>query len=181
VDLLAWPRCMTMRSDAQLAPLSSPLDPNALLRDSFPPSWLQLEEAKRKKALEERRATRERRIEESLHQWQREVVPNWQVVHRSPALRKLWWAGIPTSLRASMWESAVGNPLALNRGPPFHFLLLHILKETCFRQFPELSRQSQACFICENVPGCDYARDRGRHSSHFALVAHLPSRNGAVI
>jgi len=34
---------------------------------------------------------------------------------KNPVLRKLWWSGIPTKLRASMWESAVGNALALSK------------------------------------------------------------------
>jgi hypothetical protein len=101
-----------MRADSQPAPFSSPCDANfVLLRAPLPP-----EEAKRKKALEERRALREKQVEESLHMWQKDIVPDWKVVHKSSALRKMWWQGIPTSLRASMWENAVGNPLALNKG-----------------------------------------------------------------
>jgi len=37
------------------------------------------------------------------------------VVHKNPALRRLWWQGIPTKLRATMWQNAVGNDLALNK------------------------------------------------------------------
>ncbi|TFK56724.1 RabGAP/TBC [Heliocybe sulcata] len=73
-------------------------------------------EEKRRKALQDRRLARERRIEESLHIWEKEVVPDWRAVHKRPELRKLWWGGIPTKLRASMWEKAVGNPLALSKG-----------------------------------------------------------------
>ncbi|KAI0073124.1 RabGAP/TBC [Panus rudis PR-1116 ss-1] len=72
-------------------------------------------EEKRRKALQERRLARERRIEESIHIWEREIVPDWRVVHRNPALRKLWWQGIPTKLRATMWQNAVGNDLALSK------------------------------------------------------------------
>ncbi|KAF8640745.1 hypothetical protein AX17_000396 [Amanita inopinata Kibby_2008] len=70
---------------------------------------------KRRKALQERRVLREKAIEDSIVTWQREIVPDWRVVHRNPALRKLWWRGIPTKLRAQMWQNAVGNPLALNK------------------------------------------------------------------
>ncbi|KAF8634958.1 hypothetical protein AX15_000684 [Amanita polypyramis BW_CC] len=70
---------------------------------------------KRRKALQERRLLREKVIEESIYVWKREIVPDWRVVHKTPALRKLWWHGIPTKLRAEMWERAVGNPLALNK------------------------------------------------------------------
>ena len=73
-------------------------------------------EEKRRKALQERRLARERRIEESIGIWEREVLPDWTAVHRNPQLRRLWWQGIPTKLRATMWQSAVGNPLALSKG-----------------------------------------------------------------
>ncbi|KAI0697592.1 RabGAP/TBC [Cytidiella melzeri] len=72
-------------------------------------------EEKRRKALQERRFARERRIDESVAQWEREIVPNWKVVHKDARLRKLWWQGIPTKLRATMWQNAVGNSLALSK------------------------------------------------------------------
>lgn len=66
--------------------------------------------------MQERRLAREKKIEESLHIWEKEIVPDWRVVHKNPALRKLWWKGIPSKLRAPMWERAVGNALALSKG-----------------------------------------------------------------
>lgn len=73
---------------------------------------------KRRKALQERRLARERRIEASFQVWEKEIAPDWRVVYKNPQLRKLWWQGIPTKVRASMWEKAVGNPLALSKGEP---------------------------------------------------------------
>ena len=73
-------------------------------------------EEKRRKALQDRRFARERRIEDSLVHWEREIVPNWKVVFKEPRLRKLWWQGIPSKLRATMWQNAVGNSLALSKG-----------------------------------------------------------------
>ncbi|KAF9074847.1 rab-GTPase-TBC domain-containing protein [Rhodocollybia butyracea] len=70
---------------------------------------------KRRKALQERRLIREKKIEDSLHLWEKEIVPDWRVVHKNAQLRKTWWKGIPSKLRASMWERAVGNPLALSK------------------------------------------------------------------
>ncbi|KAH9065828.1 rab-GTPase-TBC domain-containing protein [Lactarius vividus] len=72
-------------------------------------------EDKRRKALQERRLARELRVEQSLHVWEKGILPDWKIVHRNPAMRKLWWGGIPTKLRATMWERAVGNPLALSK------------------------------------------------------------------
>jgi len=73
-------------------------------------------EEKRCKALQERRLARELQIEQSVHVWEKEIVPDWRVVHRDPSLRRLWWDGIPTKLRASMWERAAGNGLTLSKG-----------------------------------------------------------------
>ncbi|TFK36995.1 rab-GTPase-TBC domain-containing protein [Crucibulum laeve] len=70
---------------------------------------------KRRRALQERRLAREKAIEDSLHIWEKEIVPDWRVIHKNPALRKLWWHGIPAKLRATMWEKAVGNELALSK------------------------------------------------------------------
>lgn len=71
---------------------------------------------KRQKALQERRMAREKAIEDNLHVWEQEILPDWRVVHKSDRLRKLWWQGIPTKLRAPLWEKAVGNDLALSKG-----------------------------------------------------------------
>ncbi|PPQ99548.1 hypothetical protein CVT24_005336 [Panaeolus cyanescens] len=70
---------------------------------------------KRRKAFQERRVAREKAIEDSLHVWEKEIVPDWRVVHKNPAMRRLWWQGIPTKLRATLWEKAVGNGLALSK------------------------------------------------------------------
>ncbi|PPQ78038.1 hypothetical protein CVT25_015583 [Psilocybe cyanescens] len=70
---------------------------------------------KRRKAFQERRLARERAIEENLHIWEHDILPDWRVVHKNPQLRKLWWHGIPTKLRAPLWEKAVGNELALSK------------------------------------------------------------------
>ncbi|KAH9982797.1 rab-GTPase-TBC domain-containing protein [Lactifluus volemus] len=72
-------------------------------------------EEKRRKAQQERRLARELQVEQSLHIWEKEILPDWKIVHRNPGMRKLWWAGIPTKLRATMWERAVGNALALSK------------------------------------------------------------------
>lgn len=86
---------------------------------SYPTSQSWRIAEKRRKALQERRLLREKAIEESLNVWKRDIVPDWRVVHKDPALRKLWWRGIPTKLRADMWECAVGNPLSLRKGKRF--------------------------------------------------------------
>ncbi|KAI0068084.1 RabGAP/TBC [Artomyces pyxidatus] len=73
-------------------------------------------EEKRRRALQDRRLAREMKVEQSLHIWEKEILPDWKVVHQNPVMRKLWWTGIPTKLRSTMWERAVGNALALSKG-----------------------------------------------------------------
>ncbi|THH33409.1 hypothetical protein EUX98_g775 [Antrodiella citrinella] len=72
-------------------------------------------EDKRRKALQERRVLREKRIEETVAIWEKEILPDWTIVMRDTRLRKLWWQGIPTKLRATLWQHAVGNALALSK------------------------------------------------------------------
>ncbi|KAG2155549.1 rab-GTPase-TBC domain-containing protein [Suillus clintonianus] len=72
-------------------------------------------EEKRRKALQERRLARELKIEQSIYTWQKEILPDWRAVHKNPNLRRLWWNGMPTKLRASLWQQAVGNALALSK------------------------------------------------------------------
>ncbi len=86
------------------------------LRVFLPHVTYHISAEKRRKEREERRLLREKKIEESLHIWERDILPDWRVVHKNPALRKLWWKGIPAKLRSTMWERAVGNPLALSKG-----------------------------------------------------------------
>ena len=74
------------------------------------------EAEKRRQALQERRLAREKVIGDSLHIWEKEILPNWRVVYKNPELRKLWWRGIPSKLRATLWENVVGNDLALSKG-----------------------------------------------------------------
>ncbi|KAI6047910.1 rab-GTPase-TBC domain-containing protein [Pisolithus marmoratus] len=72
-------------------------------------------EERRRKGLQQRRIARELNIERSMHIWEKDILPDWRVVHREPTLRKLWWNGVPTKLRCVMWERAIGNTLALSR------------------------------------------------------------------
>ncbi|KAG6817950.1 hypothetical protein H0H87_012418 [Tephrocybe sp. NHM501043] len=93
---------------------------------------------KKRRALQERRIAREKSIEESIHIWEKEIVPDWRVVHKNPALRKLWWKGIPSKLRASMWERAVGNGLTLSKDH-YRICLARARKALNSNVFPQAS------------------------------------------
>ena len=73
-------------------------------------------EKQKRKAAEERQLAREKRAEEVMHIWEKQILPDWKVVHRNLELRKLWWQGVPTSIRGRIWENVVGNPLSLSKG-----------------------------------------------------------------
>ncbi|KAG8782495.1 hypothetical protein FRC12_020756 [Ceratobasidium sp. 428] len=72
-------------------------------------------EQRKKQEIEERRLAHERTVEDSIHIWRKEVVPNWREAVRKPHLRALWWRGIPTKLRGQMWICAIGNGLAISK------------------------------------------------------------------
>lgn len=70
-----------------------------------------------------------------MYKWEKEILSDWRVVYKNPNLRRLWWNGIPTKLRASMWQQAVGNALALSKGK--RRICAHIF---CLRGLHRISR-----------------------------------------
>lgn len=73
-------------------------------------------EKRKKQEIEEKRLARERAVEDSIHIWRREVLPNWREAVRRPEIRAMWWKGIPTKLRGQLWIAAIGNGLAISKG-----------------------------------------------------------------
>ncbi|KAG6890002.1 hypothetical protein C0995_012962 [Termitomyces sp. Mi166 len=106
---------------------------------------------KKRKALQQRRLAREKSIEESLHIWEKEIVPDWRVVHKNPSLRKLWWKGIPSKLRASMWERAVGNSLSLSKDH-YRISLSRAKKALSSKVFPQDSLEMIEKDILTTLP-----------------------------
>ncbi|KAL2860671.1 putative TBC domain protein [Aspergillus lucknowensis] len=52
---------------------------------------------------------------ETLQQiWDDYVYPNWSQAVGETRTRELWWRGIPSRIRGSTWERAIGNELALS-------------------------------------------------------------------
>ncbi|KAF8753876.1 hypothetical protein RHS01_06584 [Rhizoctonia solani] len=79
------------------------------------PTWLATRRATKKARAGATPVARERAVEDSLHIWKREVVPNWKEAIRKPYIRQMWWRGIPTRLRGEMWIKAIGNGLAISK------------------------------------------------------------------
>ena len=99
-------------------------------------------EKQKRKAAEERRLAREKRAEEVAQIWEKQILPDWKVVHKNLELRKLWWQGVPTSIRGKMWEYAVGNPLSLSKGN--HHSTVHISFSSFVSRFvQDMSRTSK--------------------------------------
>lgn len=129
----------------------------------------------RRRALQERRIAREHHIEASLHIWEREIVPDWRVVYKNPQLRKLWWQGIPTRLRGSMWEKAVGNPLALSKGEP-SVAKLYFISSWLGRPLSVMSLTREACHFQQSISSSNSRPHRTRHLLNPSLYASLSSR-----
>ncbi|KAG2368869.1 rab-GTPase-TBC domain-containing protein [Suillus spraguei] len=108
-------------------------------------------EEKRRKALQERRLARELKIEQSMYKWEKEILPDWRVVYKNPNLRKLWWNGIPTKLRASMWQQAVGNALALSKDN-FRSCLSRATRALSSGSFPAETLQAVEQDILSTLP-----------------------------
>ena len=71
---------------------------------------------KRKQQMLERRRAREMQVEASIPIWEREVLPDWTVAKRDDRLKRLWWNGIPSKLRGTLWQQAIGNDFAVPKG-----------------------------------------------------------------
>jgi len=127
-------------------------------------------EKQKRKTAEERRLAREKQAEEIAHIWEKQILPDWKIVHRNPELRKLWWQGVPTSMRGKMWESAVGNPLSLSKGralPKYVFLVRSLVIR--FVPYMPCTGQAVARFRDPRV-------DRRRHPHDVTEPAPLSPR-----
>ncbi|KAL2787762.1 hypothetical protein BJX66DRAFT_279893 [Aspergillus keveii] len=76
----------------------------------------QSREADRRRAAREASAKCERdNTRDTLQQiWDEYVYPNWGQAVSETRTRELWWRGIPSRIRGSTWERAIGNELALS-------------------------------------------------------------------
>jgi hypothetical protein len=76
----------------------------------------QSREADKRRAAREASAKCERdNTRDTLQQiWDEYVYPNWGQAVSETRTRELWWRGIPSRIRGSTWERAIGNELALS-------------------------------------------------------------------
>ena len=82
-------------------------------------------EAQRRRAAEVRRLEREKKLAAYLPKWETLLQGGGQVisqVQEDPALRQIWFEGVPGHLRNKAWSAAIGNPLAMSKGT-LHLLL----------------------------------------------------------
>lgn len=106
---------------------------------------------KRREELRARRQERENRVEYSIPVWHKEIVPDWRVVQINPGLRRLWWKGIPSKLRPSLWEQAVGNPLALSKDS-YRICLARAKRAISRQNFPPEALQAIEDDITTTLP-----------------------------
>jgi len=134
---------------------------------------------KRRKALQDRRALREKAIEDTLEIWEKEIVPDWRVVFKNPQLRRLWWKGIPSKLRALLWEKAVGNQLALSKGTClwllYKHLLIHNFQIIIEPAYLERRGRCHQAYFRRIFLGCS-RRTSGQRCQHFTFSTMKPVR-----
>lgn len=73
-------------------------------------------EAERRREEKQREEERTRRqIGNSIARiWEQHVIPNWDLVVREPRTRELWWRGVTSRDRGTVWKRAIGNELSLS-------------------------------------------------------------------
>jgi TBC1 domain family member 12 len=52
---------------------------------------------------------REKRVQELIAIWDKEILPNWDQVKRTKRVRELWIEGLPPQVRGRVWYYAFGN------------------------------------------------------------------------
>lgn len=72
-------------------------------------------ELRRQQEIEEKRRQRDAELQEDMKVWESEILPSWTRARREAHLRKLWWKGIPPSIRGRLWAMACGNNQMLPR------------------------------------------------------------------
>ena len=79
-------------------------------------------------SMDELRAQREERLRESLPFWRESLtngVLDGAIEHKHgrkyDKLRRLWWHGVPPSMRSAVWSRAMPNHLSITEGLPRTF------------------------------------------------------------
>lgn len=72
-------------------------------------------EEQKQKELEEKRRQKDLELQENMKIWEKDILPSWTRARREAPLRKLWWKGIPPSIRGRLWALSCGNNQMLPR------------------------------------------------------------------
>lgn len=72
-------------------------------------------EEKKQQDLEDKRRQKDAELQENMKVWEKDILPSWTRARREVHLRKLWWKGIPPSIRGRLWALACGNNQMLPR------------------------------------------------------------------
>jgi hypothetical protein len=62
----------------------------------------------------QRQLEKERRLALSTEAWDKLLKEDWTAAKTNPAIRQMWFEGVPGHLRGKVWALAIGNPLALS-------------------------------------------------------------------
>lgn len=128
-------------------------------------------EIKKQQEVEERRQLKDVELQENMKVWERDILPSWTRARREVKLRKLWWKGIPPSIRGRLWAMACGNNQMLPRNL-FSKASLEAQKSRDEGKFPAGDLQALEADIASTLPSLKlFQRETGAlHDDLFAVL-----------
>ncbi|GAB6023284.1 hypothetical protein CHUAL_008095 [Chamberlinius hualienensis] len=63
------------------------------------------------KKLDQQQLRHEEQLSQAAKWWNTEVLPSWETAKNCRKAKKMWWQGIPPSVRGKVWQLAIGNDL----------------------------------------------------------------------
>lgn len=71
----------------------------------------ELREEKERKLRRYQQLKEEERLAEDSHIWYIQILPKFETLKDTKKVRKLWWRGLPPSIRGKVWKLAISNHL----------------------------------------------------------------------
>ncbi|UZJ52313.1 hypothetical protein CBS101457_001633 [Exobasidium rhododendri] len=108
-------------------------------------------ERKKQQESEEKKQSRDLEVQESMKVWDKDILPSWTRARREVKLRKLWWKGIPSSIRGRLWALSCGNNQMLPRNL-YNKATAEAKKRIDEARFPAIDMHAIDMDIAETLP-----------------------------
>lgn len=118
------------------------------------------------------RETREERCSRLADEWVASILPSWRKKRNTNRVRSLTFQGVPASVRARVWQCAIGNPLQVSEA------LFDVLKERARAGRMEYMRGRETLALADGdvggLGGQAEALMESERSAHKAIMLDLP-------